>query len=246
MSAARVPARRRWLQRAAACSTAAVAPVWLAAQPASAAAEFSRAERALFIEPHLNGLKPPLEIAYRFTRRGSLDAELDDRVTLSVSPSPGGGCCRVQARFLSGSERLELPAVDDAQGNPVLLHFLERDIREMERRTKGRAAYFRKRIRMAIAHAAEVRETTLPFAGRPVPAQELEIAPYLDDPLRPRFEALAGKRYLFTLSPAVPGAVYAIATRVAGPSAGAPALVAEELLVDGATTTLPRLAGRSR
>ncbi|BAL97399.1 hypothetical protein [Rubrivivax gelatinosus] len=246
MSAAASPARRQWLRLAAALPALAAWPALAAdaaADAASAPAEFSAAERALFVEPHLAGLKPPLELAYRFSRRGSLEPDLDDRVTLVLAANAAGGCCRAQARFLSGAEQFELPEVEDAQGNPVILYFLERDVREMQRRTKGQSGYFRKRIRMAVAQSATVRETMLPYAGRRVPAREVEIAPYVDDPLRARFQGLADKRYLFTLSPAVPGGVYAIATRVAGPAVGAPPLVAEELLADGATTTLARLGG---
>ncbi|MBK1713390.1 hypothetical protein [Rubrivivax gelatinosus] len=238
MTAAANIARRRWLRLAAALPALAAWPAWAAAE----SDEISAAEKALFVDNHLAGLVPPLELAYRFSRRGSLEPELDDRVTLMLKARAGGGCCSAQASFLSGAERIELPEVEAAQGNPVILHFLERDVREMQRRTKGQSSYFRKRIRMALAQSATLRASTLPYAGRSVAAREIEIAPYLEDPLRARFEALAGKRYLFTLAPAVPGGVYAIATRVPGASAGAPPLVAEELLADAATTTLARLA----
>jgi hypothetical protein len=58
------------------------------------------------------------------------------------------------------------------------------------------------------------------------------VAPYVDDPLRPRFEALAEKRYVFTLSDQVPGGVVGIRSQVDG--TGAPPLLVEEMTLDGA------------
>ena len=107
----------------------------------------------------------------------------------------------------------------------------------MERLTKGKSAYFRKRIRMAIFQGAQQRTVTLSYRGKSVAGQEFTITPYVDDPNRPRFEQLANKRYVFTLSDAVPGGVYAIRALVvdAAKGADAPPLLAEELLIDGAT-----------
>ena len=80
------------------------------------------------------------------------------------------------------------------------------------------------------------------YRGKPVAAREFTIDPYLDDPNRPRFEQLATKRYVFTLSDAVPGGVYRIHALVvdAAKGAAAPPLLTEELLIDGADTASGR------
>ena len=117
----------------------------------------------------------------------------------------------------------------------MVLYFLERDIREMSRLTKGQANYFRKRIRMAVYQGAQIKDVSLPYRGKTVAAREISIEPYLDDPLRARFEKLANKQYVFTLSDAVPGGVYAVRTRIAADTAGAAPLIVEEMLIDGAT-----------
>jgi hypothetical protein len=124
--------------------------------------------------------------------------------------------------------------VDSAQGNPAILYFLERDIREMQRLTGGKANYFRKRIRMAVYQGAQIVDVTLPYQGKQVAGRQITIAPYLDDPLKARFEKLAGKQYVFTLSEAVPGGVYAIRARIEGESAGATPALLEEMVLDGA------------
>ena len=204
----------------------------LMADRARAATEFSAAEQALFVTNHLAALKPPSTLHYNFRRSGSLEPGFDDKVAIALTAQPDGKCCAAAAEFLSGARKLSLPEIESAQGNPVILYFLERDIREMQRLTKGQPNYFRKRIRMAVFNAATITEVTLPFQGRNVAAKQITVTPYTDDPLRARFENLAGKRYVFTLSDAVPGGVISIRTQVDVAAAGTPPLLAEEMALE--------------
>lgn len=202
---------------------------------ALAAEDFSAAERALFMTNQLAGMKPPATLRYSFNKAGSLEEGFDDKVSIKLTARADGKCCAAAAEFLGGPRKLALPEVEEAEGNPVVLYFLERDIREMSRLTKGKANYFRKRIRMAVYQGAQIKDVTLPYRGKAVAAREITIEPYLDDPLRTRFENLANKQYVFTLSDAVPGGVYAVRTRIAGASSGAAPLLVEEMLIEGAT-----------
>jgi len=177
---------------------------------------------------HLANVRPPATLQYRYVKGGSMEPGFEDRVTLKLAARVDRSCCIANTDFLSGSRRLALPEVEAAEGNPVLLYFLERDIREMSRLTKGQSNYFRKRIRMAIYQGAEMRELTLPFRGKDVPARQFSVTPYVDDPLRERFARLVGKRYTFTLSDAVPGGVLSVATQVDA-EGGATPLWTEEI-----------------
>jgi len=212
----------------------------LALSTASLAADdFSAAERALFMDNQLASVTPPATLRYSYRKSGSMEPGFDDTVTVTLGKQPDGSCCAASAEFLTGPRKVNLPEVEAAQGNPVILYFLERDIREMQRLTKGQHNYFRKRIRMAVYQGATIREVTLPYRGASVAGQEITISPYVDDPLKARFEKLAGKQYVFTLSKAVPGGVYAMHSRVAGASAADEPLIEETLRVDGAPA-LPR------
>jgi hypothetical protein len=197
-----------------------------------AADDVSAAEKALFVTNHLATLKPPTTLRYSFRKSGTLEPGFDDGVSISLRAQPDGRCCAAAAEFLGGSRRLNLPEVESAQGNPVILYFLERDIREMQRLTKGQANYFRKRIRMAVYQGAKMSEASVSYRGRSVAARQITLAPYVDDPLRARFEALAGKRYVFTLSDQVPGGVIGIRSQVDG--AGALPVLVEEMMLEGA------------
>jgi hypothetical protein len=193
-----------------------------------AAEDYSRAERAIFMCNHLANVRPPATLQYRYVKGGSMEPGFEDRVTLKLTARADRSCCTANADFLSGSRRLALPEVEAAEGNPVLLYFLERDIREMSRLTRGQQNYFRKRIRMAIYQGAEMRELTLPYRGKDVAARQFSVTPYVDDPLRERFAKLVGKRYTFTLSDAVPGGVLSVATQVDA-EGGAQPLWTEEI-----------------
>lgn len=215
---------------------------WLAAAalalPAWAADDFSPSEQALFMAPHLANLKPPAKLAYSYTRSGSLEAAFQDAVSVNLAKRSDGSCCKASAEFLTAERRLVLPEIEAAEANPVILFFLERDIREMSRLSKGQAAYFRKRIRMAIFKGAELSNVSVSYKGQAVAAQRISIKPYLDDPLRSRFEHLADKEYIFTLSRQVPGSVFAIRSIIRSAASATAAdvtpLVLEELLIQGA------------
>lgn len=201
---------------------------------ALSATDYSVAEQAIFMDDHFGKLKPPLTLHYVFHRSGTLEAPFDDKVNLVLTAQPDGSCCAARVEFFSGAREVRQPEVESARGNPAILYFLERDIREMQRLTKGQPTYFRKRIRMAVYQGAKVRDVSLPYRGQPVAVREITVSPYLDDPNRARFEKLAGKSYVFLLSSAVPGGLYGIRTRIDGESAAAAPLMVEEMLIEGA------------
>jgi hypothetical protein len=219
-----------------------IVPLWLAATLFAAASAFSAedyspAERLLFMTNQFVKLKPPLTLTYSYTKGGSLEEGFDDKVKIALRAQASGKCCTANTEFLSGARRLSLPEVEAAEANPVILYFLERDIREMSRLTKGQSSYFRKRIRMAVYEGAKIDALNLPYKGKTVAARKIVVAPYAQDPLRVRFEKLAAKQYEFTLSDAVPGGVYAMRAYVTAPTAGAAPILEEEMILDGASPT---------
>jgi hypothetical protein len=97
--------------------------------------------------------------------------------------------------------------------------FLERDIVEMQRLTGGKAAYFRKRIRLALSEGPKGTPVKVSFGGRTVDAKEYRITPYSNDPNRQKFPKYLGKSYVFVLSDAVPGGIYRVDSAIPDPAA---------------------------
>jgi len=179
----------------------------------SAAAVFaddnhSEAEKLLFEADHLKKFTKPAKLHYSFVKTGTLEQSFQDNVDISIDKIMPDGGKNITAQFLSGPNKITFPPTEEARSNPVLLYFLERDIREMKRLTGGKPNYFRKRIRIALADHAEVRPVKFVYQGKEVNGKEIKITPYVNDELKERFGKHVGKYYLFTLSDEIPGEVY--------------------------------------
>jgi len=184
--------------------------------------QISVAENRLFIDDHLRSLVAPTTLEYTYEKRGTLEDPVDDAARVIVGPAATGGGKSVKVEYLTATRKLELADIDGANANPVILFFLERDLREMHRLTGGSINYYRKRIRMALAEGAQVDAVTRDLGPRRVAATEIRIAPYRNDPARSRYEKFAEKTYVFTLSDDVPGKVVELRSELstAGDAAG--------------------------
>ena len=191
----------------------------------------SKAETLLFMTPQLKELRPPARLHYAFRKQGTLEKGFSDTVDIDITGEADGAKKGV-VRFFSGERQIKYPEVDHPDGNPVLLFYLERDIREMSRLTGGRPDYFKKRIRTALAESAQIKDVDIHVGGRTMHAQQITILPYGSDPLRERFERLATKQYVFTICDTVPGVVYEVRGVVPAAS-GSPK---DEAVIDEALT----------
>ena len=187
----------------------------LTSTSAALAQEISASEKLLFQTNHFSNVKQPTKLKYVYRQEAAApDAFSDDVLVDVVKPNPDG-TAEVAAHFLTGTHEIPIPSIDHAQGNPAILGFLERDIAEMKRLTGGATGYFRKRIRLALAAPnVPVRKIDVTYQGRQVPAQEITIHPYVDDPLKDRFGKFAGKTYVFIVSDAIPGSLYRVYTTI--------------------------------
>jgi len=199
------------------------------AAPTAGAADVSEAERRVFEDPHLDNLPATATLRYRYRRSEAGEAAVDDDVVLTARRDDDRQGRSVQLDYLHGDRHLALPDVEHATSNPLILYFLEADVRDMHRRLGGQENYFRRRIRLALAEAAQLSNVAINHDGKVLQATRVEIHPYAGDPLQDRLRGMAGKAYLFTMSPQVPGGVYELRTRVPGPVAGDPALLEEVL-----------------
>ena len=169
---------------------------------------YSDAEKLLFETDHLKKITKPAKLHYSFVKSGTLEQSFQDNVEISIDKVMPDGGKNITAEFLSGPNKIPYPPMEEAKGNPVLLWFLERDIREMKRLTGGKPLYFRHRIRIALADHADVHPVKFVFDGKEVDGKEIKIAPYANDELKERLGKYVGKYYLFTLSDKIPGEVY--------------------------------------
>ena len=229
-SVARALPRHAWIAAAAAACGMALAeappmrgvpaPVDAAPSASATGEAISEAERLLFTHPHLATVRTPRTLTYAYSAQTAASASPPDRATLALQPRADGSCCSVHGEYLSGEMAVHLPDFDDATANPILLYFLEGEVRRLQRTTKGQSAHFRRQIRMALATDAHVNDAIIHWNGKDVPGSAVRVAPFLDDPYRSRFEREATTEYVFLLSDEVPGGVAALTATL--PDAGAP------------------------
>jgi hypothetical protein len=165
------------------------------------------AEVLLFETDHLSGLGLPTSLQYRFTWNG--ESAFEDRIVVSIDATHVAA-----VDYLSGEHHVDFPQVENAHGNPLLLYFLEHDLREMQRMTGGSVSYFRRLLRRAFADPKlAVEPVAATVQGRQVMASRVRIEPFRADPnALSRYPRFAGKRYEFILSSAVPGGIVNVAT----------------------------------
>jgi hypothetical protein len=180
--------------------------------PAAGADELNAVETLLFETDHLASIAHPAKLEYRFSWDGS--AAFEDRIVLTLKGE--GPLHDVESDYLSGVQHVAYPPVEQSRGNPLLLFFLEHDLREMQRETQGTTGYFRRLIRVALAKPdLKIEPTTVAVGGRKVAARRVMIEPYRADPnATSRYPRLIGKTYEFILADEVPGQIVTLATHV--------------------------------
>jgi hypothetical protein len=189
----------------------------LAAIPAMAAESgdeqpLSPAQIALFRTNHLKEIVQPTVLDYSFRHRGAPGGDFEDTVSEDIRAVHDDGRKDVWIDFLSGDHHVDFPPAMGFNGNPLLMFFLEHDVREMQDVSGGTSLYFRNRLRSAFLEHAEMHPVEVELDGAKHPGQEIDLAPFRDDPNIARFPAFAGKTYHFILSDAVPGMLYQIST----------------------------------
>jgi hypothetical protein len=187
----------------------------------STSPEPSQAERLLFMQAHLVKVKPPLDLVYDVDHQDASDPaqSYTDAVKIHLTSDAAGACCSVVGEFLSGPRAMRLPDIGSASANPLLLYFLEFEVRRLQAASKGQAAHFRRHIRLALVDAAVVKDIEIERAGRRIKAQEITVRPFVTDPYRVRFEQEATRQYRFVLADDLPGQFAEI--EVTQPGAGA-------------------------
>jgi hypothetical protein len=201
-------------------------------QPAAPASPPSEAERLVFQQDHLANTRQPRALRYLYVEDTEGKPRVTDQALITLSAGAAGRCCDVHGDYLSGALAVSLPDIPEARGNPVVLYFLEGEVRRLQRTTSGQAAHFRRRIRQSLADTATVSDTTIRWGGQSVPARQVRIAPFVDDPFRSRFQDQAATEYAIVLSEAVPGGVYQMRALLPGEGAGAAARASRTLTID--------------
>ncbi|MCB1791498.1 MAG: hypothetical protein KDJ24_14455 [Gammaproteobacteria bacterium] len=175
--------------------------------------ELNKAQKLIFLGEHLRQTAPGQTLVYAFTSNVNGQATKSDEVKMTVTGVVDDARRDLAFEFLSGDDRMNFPDAHGYRGNPIVVQFLERDIRDMSRQTGTPIAYLRNTIRRAFA-APQINETRVEVAGNDVDATEITVLPFATDANLAEFEGVAGKEYRFVYSEQIPGDLVSVRTRM--------------------------------
>lgn len=175
---------------------------------------FSEAETLLWVTDHLSAIKRPTRLHYRFKKSGTYEDGFVDSIYLDILKINEDGSKDTALEFFSGDRKQPTTYENLVQvtGNPVIGIFLQGDVNEMQRLTKGSWRYFQKKIKLHLAEEATVESIDIDFEGKKVSGKKITFFPYAKDVRRRQFEQFADKQYEFFLSDSIPGFLYQIHT----------------------------------
>lgn len=183
----------------------------------------SPAQIALFETPHLKNIERPETLEYGYRRDGA--GGFADRIVERIEKIHPDGTKYVGFDFLTGEHHVFFPAVDNFHGNPLLMLFLDHDVREMRDTIGVTASHCRNRIREAFIDRARIADTEVTVDGKSVPARRITLQPFVDDPRFADVPEIRNKTYTFVLADKIPGMLAELsAEQPANQQTGAPAL----------------------
>ena len=171
----------------------------------------SSANVALFIDEHLESIKEPSRIYYKFKKESTREDNFVGNVVLNIVKIDDDNTKHITFRYLKGRNKVRFPPQIGAKGNPVFMLFFERDSRDMQRLTGGNALFFRSRIRHTIA-ATEIKDIELNFQGKSILAKEISFQPFTQTELKNRVSRYKTKKFVIVMSQNIPGYIFKIET----------------------------------
>ena len=171
--------------------------------------EMSSANIALFINEHLQSIKEPSRLYYKFKKESSREDNFIGNVVLNVVKVDDDNTKHITFRYLKGRNKVRFPPQIGAKGNPIFMLFFERDSRDMQRLTGGNALFFRSRIRHTIA-ATDVKDIKINYNNQEIAAKEIAFQPFTKTELKNRVSRYKTKKFIITMSDEIPGVIFKI------------------------------------
>ncbi len=196
----------------------------------------SDAQIALFRTPHLDNVTQPVTLEYDYRRDAGPDDSFVDTVTMTVTDIAEDGAKTVTFGYLTGPNHRPFESVADFRGNPLIMVFLEDDLRRMTAELGGGGVYMRNRIRHAFRERGQAQPVTFDLNGRTVEGTKVTVAPFVGDKNRSRLGDYERKVYEFVVSPEVPGGIFRMRSTVPSPSPPGQPLTEDSLTYRGSAS----------
>lgn len=207
------------------------------ASPNAPPPDLNKAQKLFFYKDHLAGIPKGSRLDYGFKSSTKGADSFTDSIEVKVADVTGEGRRDLEFNFLSGEHHIDFTSAKAYTGNPVIIHFLERDISQMARDTDGSNGFFRNRIRDSFKHPLTARDIRFEFDGKSLHGTEIIVTPFVKNRYAEHFALYVNKRYEFIFSDQIPGGIYRIHTQVPGED-GKSVLIDEEMIFKKITPAL--------
>lgn len=194
---------------------------------------YSKAQILLFRTPHLDGVDRPATLDYEYRREQKGGDGFVDSVALTVTDVAADGAKDISVHFLTGSRHKPYSDFTDFRGNPLLMVFLEDDVRRMAEKFGGGDIYMRNRIRSAFYDGASTEPVSFRLDGRSVAGTKVTVTPFVGGKYRERMGEYEHKVYEFVVSTEVPGGIYQMHSYVPSSSMADKPLIEDTLTYRG-------------
>jgi hypothetical protein len=175
--------------------------------------EITEAEKLLFLNKDFNNIKTPKTLFYHYEGKGETISYNKKSFQIELKNNSNG--IILTGMSFENKKREPLKRILNPENNPIILYYLEYDILQMQRLTKGKHNYFRRRIRAALAEGPAIFSEEKVINGKITTLKKFSIMPYATDPLRfsagrAKYRRYSKKKYTFYTSDQIPGHLYSI------------------------------------
>ncbi len=176
---------------------------------ANASDDVPKPSKVLFDTPHLTNVAAGTKLVYRLEQKVSneklLGLPINDTITVAIEKVADDGKRNVNVQVFTGDRARPPQSIAGLTGNPLLVVFLDRAIRNYSMIAGGKTAYLKNRFKTELAKHAKVEPTKITYKGKEVDGYRVSVVPFERDPNRHKMRGYHGSTYSFLVSSAVPG-----------------------------------------
>lgn len=186
------------------------------------------ASDVLFNLPHFSTVKAGKDLTYQLEQKFSdeklLGKPLKDTITVSVKKVADDGKRDLDVAVFTGDYARPLQSVPGLTGNPLLVIFLDRAVKNYAMLAGGKTSYLKNRLKVELAKHSKVERTKVSYNGKEVDGYRVSVVPFELDPNRHKMRGYHGSSYSFVVSDAVPGYFAEMTSVLESPKEHAPRL----------------------
>lgn len=192
----------------------------------AAAGSLPSATKVLFETVHLNKLEAGSKLSYRLEQTISneklLGPPIKDDITVAIARVSSNGKRDVKVSIFTGERARPVQSITGLTGNPLLVIFLDRAVRNYHRVAGGKIVYLKNRFKIELAKHAKVKATKVSYNGKEVDGYRVSVEPFVRDPSRYKMHGYEGSTFSFVVSKDIPGYFWKLDSVLESPKEMAP------------------------